>query len=68
MVHKRGHKRLLVAKASDGTAVTFVDSNVGGSKQVVLKDGEIVESSTHTRTLDEAARRSHKYSALGRAR
>lgn len=65
---KRGHKRLVVAKASDGTPVIFVDSNVGGHKQVTLKDGEVVDSTTHTRTVEQAARRSHKYSALGRAR
>lgn len=66
--YKRGHKRLVVAKASDGASVVFVDANVGGRKQVVLKDGEVVDSTTHTRTFEPAARRSHKYSALGRAR
>ena len=64
---KRGHHRLVIGKAVDGSAVAFVDTNVGGFHTLATDDGEAI-STTHARTFEPAAKRSHKYSALGRAR
>lgn len=64
---KRGHHRLVIGQAADGSAVAFVDTNVGGYREISTDDGPAV-ATTHTRTFEPAARRSHKYSALGRAR
>jgi hypothetical protein len=65
---KRGCKRLVFVKDSTGNHAAFVDSNVGGHHQVQLRDGEVVTATTHTRTPEDKARRSHRFSALGRAR
>lgn len=64
---KRGHHRLVIGKSEDGTAVAFVDTNVGGFHTVTFEDGDAI-ATTHSRTYEPAAKRSHKYSALGRAR
>ena len=64
---KRGHHRLVIGQAADGSAVAFVDTNVGGFHTVTVEGGDAI-ATTHARTFEPAAKRSHKYSALGRAR
>lgn len=64
---KRGHHRLVIGKAVDGAAVVFVDTNVGGYHEISIGDEQTI-ATTHARTYEPSARRSHKYSALGRAR
>jgi hypothetical protein len=62
---KRGHHRLVIGTAEDGSIVKFVDTNVGGYHEISIDDEPTI-ATTHARTFEPAVRRSHKYSALGR--
>lgn len=64
---KRGYARLVHERTEDGSVFSFVDTRVGGHKTIETEDGPAV-ASTGVRTFASAARKSHRYSALGRAR
>lgn len=64
---KRGYTRLVVERADDGSVITFVDTRVGGHTTIETDGGPEI-ATTGKRTFGPAARKSHRYSALGRAR